>query len=231
MWSYRLDQGEERMVQTSGGGFQRRIAIRGLARSPHTLVTVAQKSSRTLAVLGVSTYDQPSYGLGFGHMAAAGMRASNYLPGATLPNLALWSGAQEGASTGFGFPTQPHLAIIALSINDCQYALSTTTYARALNALIEQFRLGRPNCSILLLASANPVAGITAPFANAAQYPMYVDTMRQVAQASGSAFVSIHNKWPDPLGSGFVTPTNPHPTNAGHADMAATLASILLPAG
>ena len=65
-------------------------------------------------------------------------------------------------------------------------------------------------------------------FGNPHSWHLYLAAMKDVAATYGCAFVDIHAKWGETgVAQGFQTASQPHPNDAGHADIAAVLEGIL----
>jgi lysophospholipase L1-like esterase len=237
-WTYTVDGGATQTVTiaSNDGSTLRRTQITGLANTTHTVVFTGQSTSQVLLLYGVATYKSRTAGLRFGWTSVCGSSMANYLLGFTplVGSESVWQGRSNATLTGFGFPAQPDLAIIALGINDCQNntaSFSLQGYQGAMRRLCDSIRRGVPNASILFVAHNNPSGGnsdVTAPFFNARSWPDYIDRMLNISIDYNCALVNMHAKWGvTGVAQGFQTATNPHPTDTGHADIASILDSIL----
>jgi lysophospholipase L1-like esterase len=147
------------------------------------------------------------------------------------------------AATGFGFPTQPNLTIIALGINDCNNARSETDFRNGLQRFIQATRRGNPNSSILLVSCYYPFnnqSGLSAysgfaysddnnsGFANGDGWNAFKTAMARVARAYSCGFVDLEQRWgATPVAKGFLPNNDIHPTDAGHQDMANAILAVI----
>ena len=141
------------------------------------------------------------------------------------------TGDESGSTATFGFPAQPHLGVIALGLNDCRIGYSPDSYQRVIRRMVQAFRRGQSDGSIATIAFSNPdgESSDTVGFPNAKQWGNFIADMKSIAQTYNSAFVNINAKWGE-LGTtyGYQTANQPHPTDAGHADIAALLEAIFV---
>lgn len=147
-----------------------------------------------------------------------------------------YGGGSAPVSWGaWGFPLSPHLAVIALGVNDCAAAQAApTSTTQIYSQLIQAIRRGNPNASVLLVGVCYPAwltsdAWPSQPICddNGVWYS-YLDYMREMARIHNCAFVNIHDRWGQtPLANGFIGTNGVHPTLAGHADMASVLCSVI----
>lgn len=250
--TYSVDGGTAVTVATTNSSSPttaqvKKVSITGLTAGTHTLKITSGTTSNNCIILGVSCYASTTSGLGFVRNAYPGMRGVDLATAAggntgagsvfsSPPDkISLWQGQSPGGSspttpTGFGFPTQPSLAIINLAVNDTSLGSGYMAYQSALVRMVRALRRGQNNCSIAFLCnnfpddinSDNPVAG------RGQLYPTYKNIMRQVADMYNCAFVDIDSKWGEyGLTDGFQTSGNLHPTDAGYADIATVLEGIL----
>jgi lysophospholipase L1-like esterase len=214
----------------------RRTQLTGLANTTHTIVFTGQSAPIAMLIFGIATYKSRTTGLRFAWTAKYGTPLSGFTLG-TTPDYGqdqIWQGRSGATLTGFGFPAQPDLAIIGLGINDCRnigsgYALEG--YQAGLRMICQAVRRGNANASILFVAFSNPDgdnSDVTSPFANSIQWPLYIDRMLNIAIDYNAAMVNLHAKWGElGVASGYQVATDPHPTDAGHADIASVLGAIL----
>lgn len=235
-FTYTVDGGTGVVVSMGNTDqYQHRAQITSLANTTHTIILTAQSADNAAHVWGVATYPSGGTGVGFGKLSAGGVKLIDWTTSSTQPNnrMTLMQGLTSSASTGFGFPTQPHLAIIELGLNDCQsLALGPDGFEHGLRLMIQGLRRGRANCSIVLLVPSNPdgqSSDVTSGLlSNPENWPLYAAKMASVARAWNCALVNIHGKWGENgVALGFQGATNPHPIDAGHADIAALLGGIL----
>jgi hypothetical protein len=233
-WNYAVDGGGSTPVTNTGVGYHKRIQLTGLANTTHTIVCGTQSAANVLMIAGCITYKSRTSGIGFASTAVYGQTqddAWGQLHGgpADKPSYLQGKGA---AATGFGFPSQPSLAMLEYGINDCGNGVTVASFTDTLRRLIQALRRGQSRCSILLLGNCNPDAvngDLTAGnFANSANWVQYLAAMQQTAAYFNCAFVNMHARWGEtPLGQGFVNAGGAHPNNAGHADIASVLAGPL----
>ena len=238
-WTYTVDGGAAQTVTTTGAGYAKRVQATGLANTTHTVAVTGQSASYVALLQGIATYGSRSAGIGFGRIAYSGALAVDDAASNAVPSdmCQQWQG-YGATTTGFGFPTQPSLAIVELGINDCANAGShaggcgPTQYRRVLTRLVQAFRRGVPNCSVLILGASNP-DGVSSDvtsglFGNPHSWNLYLAAMKDVGATYGCAFVDIHAKWGETgVAQGFQAANQPHPTDAGQADIAAVLAEIV----
>jgi GDSL-like Lipase/Acylhydrolase family len=220
----------------TGVHYSRRLQLTGLSNIAHSIVFTSQSTGNVMCVQGVATYPTAaarSAGIGYGRCAYNAAAVADFAnTGNQPPDMAKqWQGF-GAATTGFGFPTQPALLIIEEGINDLQQLYGLAQFRRGLERLIQAARRGYPGCSVILLGVSNPdglSSDVTSGnFSNAVGWGAYLAVMAEVALEYKCAFVNIHERWGSTgVAQGFQAATQPHPTNAGHADIAGLLASIL----
>lgn len=245
-FQYTVDGGPPQTVTCTGtpssaGATTRRVRISGLVRATHTLTYGWQSAATAFGVVGVATYSGLPSGIGISRLAFSGARADHYrtgFGGGDFPanRIELIQGKTPGndatTNTGWGFPHQPDLLLLELGINDCAAATSLTNYHTQLDRFCQAARRGAPDASLLFLVPwfGNGLSTDVAPGqANASAWAQYVGVITQLAQAYSAALVNIHARWgATPLAQGLcAAATDLHPTDAGHADIAQTLLSIL----
>ena len=224
-----------------------KISLTGLANTTHTIAF--QNPTATPAsclITGITTWKSTTTGINFANMSVSGFSSANFVTrvdsasnplcpalyqGYTPQKEGQGSASQIANNTGYGFPTQPHLAIIQLGINDLQQSVSAATFATNVTYFIQAFRRGQPNASIILLGASNPDgvnSDMRTPFTGAKNWQQYLLQMFTLAQMFNCAFVNIHAKWGE-LGvtSGFQASGDGHPLDAGHQDIANVLNTII----
>ena len=161
-FTWTVDGVAQATVTTTGAGYHKRVQVAGLANTTHTVVLTGQSANYVALWQGIATYGSRTRGIGFGRIAYSGGLAVDYAGNGNPPDpCKVWQG-YGAATTGFGFPTQPSLAIIELGINDCSDAGShsggcgPTQYRRVLARLVQAFRRGAQNCSIVILGASHP---------------------------------------------------------------------------
>lgn len=259
-WGYNVDGGATQTVNvvSSGAGkaVQKRVVVDATTpgwnsgTNSHVInFTTQDTAASKLYLQGVSEIYN-TVGIGFAHTAHIG---ATVLIAARVDSLVqptdkmiAWQGnsAQFPGpfNTGFGFPTQPHLAIIELGGNDTAdpgvvgtaSGAGPEQFYHGMRRLIDALRRGRSGCSIVFVATSIPGPDSNScdfngtSVDNPTNWPMYLRVMDHVAHEYNCAFVNIHAKWGEnPLSMGFCTATDFHATDAGHADIAALLAQIL----
>lgn len=145
----------------------------------------------------------------------------------TVPN------SPSGTGSGFGWPTAPHLLFIALGTND-NYDKTPDQFALGLEKMIRAARAGTPNCSIVLVVPAIPSPTPPSGYSDVltgntgwATWGNFVDKIYGLARAYNCAVVNMHAKWGETPGAQGYMVDNVHPTDAGHADYAVQIVSIL----
>jgi lysophospholipase L1-like esterase len=143
------------------------------------------------------------------------------------------------ATKGFGFPSQPDLAIIALGINDASQSVARGTYRDGLDRLIWSLRYGKSDaCSIAILGVWGPdgTIGTSTTVTNQDQtansWTAYRDlraAMIEVAQAEECAYIDVHGAFGRfPVTNGWIdNATDVHPTVAGHLKIANLLNALV----
>ena len=150
--------------------------------------------------------------------------------------------AAPTALTGLGFPTQPDLAIVALGLNDAYNASppTRTVFRDNLQYLLQSLRFGKGGaCSVMLVANWGP-DGLPASatqvqntdFVGADRVPVYHDfraAMAELAQTCCCAYVDVYSALgANPVTNGWIRGADDtHPTDAGHAKMAALIGGLL----
>jgi lysophospholipase L1-like esterase len=191
-----------------------------------------------------------SNGVGFAHTAyiGASVLVSARLDSAVNPTdkMVAWQGNTAiypgPFNVGFGFPTQPDLAIIELGGNDTAdpgvtgnaMGAGPEQYYNGLRRLIDAIRRGNPNASIMFVAISIPgpdsnscdFTGTSVD--NPVNWPLYLRVMDQLAHEYNCAFVNVHAKWGETiLSQGYCTALDFHATDAGHADIASVIAQVI----
>ena len=146
--------------------------------------------------------------------------------GGTTPN------GFGGTGAAFGFPMQPHLAILSLGINDCNNAGSRPTTPPHSSKLI-QAAPPRP------AERLGPAAHRLQPGSQQLRQHLELrpgrlgrsgwQLMYQYAQIYNCAVLNTHAKWGEyPNTQGFLSnAANVHPLDAGHADILSDLLKLL----
>ena len=232
-WKYSVDGGALQTVTNTGAGYQKRIQITGLSNATHTIVFGTQSADYTVSILGCVAFVSRTAGLGYAGMGIYGLSLDGALAsGSNIPadRITAFQG-KASATTGFGFPTQPSLAICEYGINDLGTSVAPATFLADLVRVVQAFRRGRQNCSIILIGNSCPDgvnSDVTSSFPNATTWYEFLAVMAQVAQTYNCAFVNIHAKWGETgVAQGFQTALQPHPNDAGHADIAKVLNAII----
>jgi hypothetical protein len=231
-WMLSIDGQTARGVSCTGDGYHHRLILNGLGSRLHTLRLGDQSADNTMLIQGVATYASRTAGVGFGRVAYGGAQTSDYASTNGQPKdlVQVWQGLGTGPLRD-NFPTRAPLGILAFGINDCQSATPIDQFRSTLERLTQSFRIGVPSCSVLIIAQSFPngiTSDVTTVLENAKNYPLYVDAMQKTAARLGCGFLNIDLKWDNRgAGLGFQTVGQQHPTDAGHADIAASVASII----
>jgi hypothetical protein len=188
---------------------------------------------------GVFTVGALPAGIASCVIAGAGVN-STFAITVTAPGTGAVAGTvNTGWSYGaFGFPLGADLAIVQFSINDCVQAGNSTNYAadsytRAMVRIIQAMRRANPNCSVVIVVASYPdpyTSDTMLPAINTGSnyYSQFVIAAYGVAQMLQCALVNIHGKWGETSNAqNFIYQNDVHPTQAGHADIAASILSIL----
>jgi hypothetical protein len=238
-WTYTVDGGAPVTVTvpaTPDGNTIRRTQITGLSNAVHTIVVTGQSAANVFMLFGFASYKSRTVGLKFGWTALCGAAAINYVNGlAPAYGIDLvWQGKSGASLTGFGFPAQPDLAIIALGINDCAnggFGMGPNGYKGAIRRVCDALRRGNPNCSLLFVAHNNPSGNnsdVVVPFANARSWPTFIEQMTSIVYSYNGALLNMHAKWGmTGITQGFQTGTDAHPNDVGHQDIADQLKVLL----
>lgn len=231
-------------VNGTNSAIDKKVSITGLSNAVHTVTLQNPSASTTCIIVGITTYTTSSTGIRFANISVQGYATTHWM---TIPNAtgvqmrpALFQGAtpqNQGITqtvpnnTGFGFPTQPHLFIYELGVNDMQLATAPEEYAVNTSLFINAVRRGQPNASIVLVAPSVPSgvnSDVTTPFTTSVLWEEYLIKMHDIARTYNCAFVNIHAKWGETgVNSGFQTAGDSHPTDAGHTDMANLIGKII----
>lgn len=233
--SYNIDAAGAVTITSTTDRWNKKTSVSGLANTTHQVKFSQASVTNAMALTGITTYANPSAGIGFARQAASGNPGYIYrINGSPVDMAAIWQGRTTSLTTGYGGPTQPALAIIALGINDCQssFGFGPWEFYEVLRRLITAFRRGSPGCSILIIGYSNPDSVYcdlsSGLFTNPQHWPLYLDAMARASAAYRCAFVNIHAKWgATPVAQGFMTNGSAHPNDAGHADIANVLTPIL----
>lgn len=255
-WTYSIDSGGTTTVtctgnSTSAGSIVKKVSITGLSSGTHTLKINCTSSAATCNIFGVTAYVNTSTGLAFGNMGWPGM---GLYAGSTtaladtsqfpVDRLAMYQGftgtvASPTALSGFGFPAQPDLAIIAFGVNDAYQSVSRANFRDALDRLVWSIRYGKADAASIVLvamwgpdgtaASSTVVTNTDYTSTMATPYRDIRAAMLEVAQNEQCAFVDVHGAFGrKAVTNGWITSTsNIHPTPAGHTKIANLLGSIL----
>lgn len=258
-WSYQVDGGTAVNVTTTGNGTAaassiKKISITGLTSGVHTIAINSKGIAAGICICGFATYAQASAGLRFANhgwqgmgLVASGASSQDALADTTQfppDRLGLHQGytGTTGSPTtlrGFGFPTQPDLAIVGFGINDAIGAGSAATYRDALRRLCQALRYGKSDaCSILIVGmywgdgSTVSSTSVNNGDWTGTQYPVLQDlyeAMRKVAMEYNCAYASAHTLLGrTPATNGWTTSaTDGHPTDSGHSKIATLLEPVL----
>jgi lysophospholipase L1-like esterase len=222
-------------VTNVGGYRQKRVTVSGLSHATHTVTFGNQSATSVMMPMGVATYLSRSAGLAFARMATYGRGLDKWALSSGVPSdrIQLLQGKIDGGTlTGFGFPTQPHLALLAVGVNDCGGSMKPAAFRQTLDRFCRALRRGRADCSIVFHVNSNPNAGssdlTSGNFTDPQNWLHYVEAMQACAERWRCAVVNTHERWGEtPVAAGFMASGNAHPTLAGHSDIAEQLKEIL----
>lgn len=248
-WHYSVDGGSATVVTCTGPNTQIGATVKktGLVAvtpgTTHALSFGLGSASNVLLIQGINVYYNTK-GIGFVRNCYPGLRGvdlvtqagSGYGAGgsASFPNdkILLMQGiTAAGAATGFGFPTAPDLAFLAYGINDCDLGAPPKLFALSLRRQILAMRRAKPNCSIVVMAMSRPDGG-TSSDNNAGgrgyDYQSYKRLMADIAISYGCAYIDIDGRWgPNGVALGFQNNGDIHPLDAGHADIATLVGTLI----
>lgn len=245
-WKYNIDNavgGGLVTVTCDGRNSVRRTSITGQTNAVHTVRFGGASVTLAAGLNGVVCYNvanAKTKGISFANMSGLGFRmydwqcANNAIPADRIQQLQGRSKTAVATEilTGFGFPTQPHLTIIELGINDCQQSGGLVQFRIGLRRLCEALRRGQANASILFLVCANPAIAttdMTQEFVHATSWSSYVDNIYGVAAEYNCGVYNVHANWMStPVASGYLTATDAHPTDVGHQAIADTILPLII---
>jgi len=239
-------------VTNSGGGRAagnvKKVTVRGLSAASHVIEYGQVSTGGDNMVLGISLFTGSTGGAGFVRSAYSGRRSVDsaapsganvaYSGLNTFPDdrPALWSGygptdaSAQITPTPFGFPAQPTLAFICYGINDAACSINPEATRDAIWRKIIAIRRGVPNANIGIVAMCYPDIhnSDNALNGNGDHYARWKKVLQTLAADYDCAYIDIDAKWGGtPVGQGFMTSGNVHPTSAGHADIASVIAGII----
>lgn len=231
-WHFTVDGIQAPTVTTTAAAKLVKTTYSGLTNDIHTVAIGNNSAGNTPFLAGINIYTNTSAGVWFARVGYSGASLTDYIASSPGPvdRPTLWQGIYAGGTTGYGFPAQPHLAIIELSVNDCTNAVTQTNYQSGLRRLIQALRRGSTDCSIILLAPCYPdgvnsdanVGGAPTTYIN------YLAYMEQMARSYNCAMLNVHSRWGEiPFGSGLLTASDIHPTDSGHQDIANFVYAVL----
>lgn len=256
-FKWNVDGGVDQTATQTALGIMKKLSggvLTGLTNATHSVnfkdATTAQGA---MAVAGASCFPFPAVGSGifWGRFAYSGALMSSMARMDTLPTdkIIWWQGngaAFPGPYTTGNFtpPMAPHFAIIEIGANDFGGlgGFSTTDglyqgygplgFRYGLQRLIDALRKGQPNCSILIVVPAVPNAFSSDYSFDTTDNPINIaygtEIVQEVAQFNNCAVLNIQNKWGQaPVAAGFMTASDFHPTDAGHADIAASILGVI----
>lgn len=236
------------MKKLSGG------VLTGLSNASHSVnfkdATVAQGS---MAIQGASCFPFPAVGSGvfFGRFAYSGALIAMMARLDTLPpDKTIWWQGNSNPHPGpfntgnFTPPMAPHCAIIEIGANDggglggfsttdgLYQGYGPTGFRYGLQRLIDALRKGQPGCSIMLVVPAVPNTFSSDYTYDTTDNPIniayYTEITQEIAQFNNCAVLNLQNKWgQSPVSLGFMTATDFHPTDAGHADIASAILDVI----
>jgi hypothetical protein len=238
-----IDGGAVNTVNLNATVIQKMIAVPQQTLGVHTLHFGNQTTDQALLLGGVAFYTTRASGIRYANFGFSGFASGQWATtagwgGDMIKNIQGWrGGASESLKTGFGFPMQPHLAFLAMGLNDSArgsaYAHGPSGYESTLRRMCSAIRRGQRDASIVILGLCAPDANADMtsgqpPGATQTNWPRYLAAMHRVAVDYGCVFINFHAKWgQNVVAKGFVADGNFHPASAGHEDMAAHIAAML----
>lgn len=233
-WAYSLDGGADTTVNGTGDTFVKRVSFTGLSNATHTLALRRQTAQWFALWHGVATYNNRNAGIQLARIIHTGQAMAEIgRVGSPSDMAGLLSGPVPPSSvTGFGFPAQPHLLIIASGANDVSNLFGLDNFRETVRRLLRGARRGVDNASLIILANCYPdgVSSDVTGMANGQSYSWYVDAMRSVAEEFNGAFVNAHAMFGEnPLAKGWMTSsTDLHFTDTGNQAVADLLAALIV---
>lgn len=213
----------------------------GLTAGVHVLQIGTGQFSNTIQILGVLWRTANTTGMFFSRHAHPGIAACNLVTPAgtntgsggvkSYPSDKVGIlGAQTAGINFTGPPTQADLWINELGVNDAISHYDIDAMRQAWFKIVRAQRAGKANCSIVFVIPAYPglYTDVTISGSNAEMWPRYKVAIYEVAAAFNAAVLDLDAKWgATPFAQGFMLNNNVHPTDAGHADIALDLASMI----
>lgn len=233
-FDYAVDGGAAVPVPGAGAGIMKKVAISGLSNAAHSVVCNTPSGNYGMTLCGFSAYSGSAGGIGFVWNAQSGQTSYPYTGAGNVSATDVLAGQNLNRTTLSTFPIGCHLAILAMGINDCAGSnIGPLSFRAVWAAVITALRRAQPHCSILLLIPCNPDPLYTdlptgLYFANSAQWPLYIAAIYELAHTFGCAVANIHARWGEtPSAQGFMSGNNPHPNDAGNADIATLLEGVI----
>jgi hypothetical protein len=246
-WVYSVDGGSDVTVTNTAPNNNpsstevKKISLTGLSAATHTISYGKQSAANVAIVQGATcwvTGNSPASGLHVARMACNGAAAADWNASGQGPanRARLFSGCSpsrdSGSGTALGYPMKNHLTIIEFGINDA-IALGANQerdFVACITQMIQGIQRQNPSGSILLLAPCFPdAASDSVPINfNAMFYGPFLRSLASIAFAQNCAFLNMQSKWGEtPYAQGFLPNNDVHPPDAGQADIANTILSII----
>jgi hypothetical protein len=238
-WHYQVDNGSVVAVDNvAPDSIVRRIRLTGLSNQPHTITFSDQSADNAVLLIGVVCYVNGVNTPGVRHarFTQQGLEAYNLYSGG-LPsnaNYSLASGQVNVSPVSFGFPAQCIVNITEYGVNDCSLPVSVANFSDAMQHIIDAHRWGASNSYEIIVIVSHPDPNSSDIVANNinnfAQWSQYANVLQQIARNNRCAIVDMRSRWGStPVANGYLDSTGhgPHPTTAGHYDMAQAILSIL----
>jgi GDSL-like Lipase/Acylhydrolase family len=227
-WTYTVDGGGGNVITNNQSQAITRTQIRSLANTTHTIVI----TGGVALIAGIFTYNSLTSGLGFCNQSMQASQ-STFITGNDTTIQALAGMDNNAYAKGtLGAPALPHLLVLAYGINDLIHANPLPNqFEWVWDNLIQAIRWGNPTCSILMLIpnagrpySDQPVDFMTAQ----TDWNGYKQAIYRLAYNNQCAVADIDSRWGrNAFSRGFVNSGDAHPNDAGFADMAVAIGSIL----
>ncbi|HLJ67746.1 MAG TPA: hypothetical protein VKX16_10350 [Chloroflexota bacterium] len=254
-WQYQVDGGTAQTVTNSSGAASaanytsKKVTISSLANTTHTLNFLNQSSNAAMMIQGVACYTNNSGGIYYSRFLGSGDKIHNYQynSGYPLDRAGLLTGkspqndATADSGNAYGYPLGPHLYICQLFVNSVGNSDTAGELRDIQYQLAAAHRRAQQGASVLFIIPCYPFGsnnnGQPGPYDvtqdashtnNGHTVGQYILEVYHAAQVLNAGVLNIHAKWGStPGGQGFMQNANIHPIDAGHADIANALISIL----
>lgn len=216
-FTWKVDGGSATAVNTAGtyhADNKTRISLG--ASGSHTIYIAA--TTGPVYFSGIAVFDgDTTSGIQFYDSGHTGFTVANFLADTTEFPRAVAAVA-------------PDLVTIELGLNDAS-AVSPATFQTNLQTLVNQLKALTTVPSILLVAAYQPAPNVTGGFL--ASWPAYIGSMQAIVDADPTrvALLDLTKTMPtaDTSGTGLYRTDGLHPSDSGHAAIAAAVGPLLVP--